>query len=95
MEKGELRCDANVSVRKVGETEFGSRCEIKNLNSTKSLMQAIDYEAKRQVKQRSDFSNRNAKRRFSFSLAKKFSILLRSLNLSLSYSMSLIRFFLR
>ena len=39
-------------------------------------MQAIDYEAKRQVKQRSDFSNRNAKRRFSFSLAKKFSILL-------------------
>ena len=44
MEKGELRCDANVSVRKVGETEFGSRCEIKNLNSTKSLMQAIDYQ---------------------------------------------------
>ena len=43
MEKGELRCDANVSVRKVGETEFGSRCEIKNLNSTKSLMQAIDH----------------------------------------------------
>lgn len=49
MEKGELRCDANVSVRRVGETKLGSRCEIKNLNSTKSLAQAIEYEAKRQV----------------------------------------------
>lgn len=49
MEKGELRCDANVSVRKVGDKEFGVRCEIKNLNSLKSLLQAIDYEAQRQV----------------------------------------------
>ncbi|AHX11059.1 aspartyl/glutamyl-tRNA(Asn/Gln) amidotransferase, B subunit [Neorickettsia helminthoeca str. Oregon] len=49
MEKGELRCDVNVSVRKLGEEKMGNRCEIKNLNSTKSLAQAIEYEARRQV----------------------------------------------
>jgi len=49
MEKGELRADANVSVRLVGETELGTRCEIKNLNSTRNMMKAIEYEAERQV----------------------------------------------
>src|SRR5438270_5636156 len=48
MEEGSLRCDANVSVRKPG-AEFGTRCEIKNLNSIRSLGRAIDYEAARQI----------------------------------------------
>jgi aspartyl-tRNA(Asn)/glutamyl-tRNA(Gln) amidotransferase subunit B len=49
MEKGNLRCDANVSVRKVGEEKLGTRCEIKNINSTRNIARAIEYEAKRQV----------------------------------------------
>ncbi|MDG1287459.1 MAG: Asp-tRNA(Asn)/Glu-tRNA(Gln) amidotransferase subunit GatB [Rickettsiales bacterium] len=49
MEKGSMRCDANVSVRKVGETELGTRCEIKNLNSMRFLQKAIEFEANRQV----------------------------------------------
>ena len=49
MEKGNLRCDANVSVKKLGETKLGTRCEIKNLNSMRNIARAIEYEAKRQV----------------------------------------------
>jgi aspartyl-tRNA(Asn)/glutamyl-tRNA(Gln) amidotransferase subunit B len=49
MEKGNLRADLNVSVRRAGETEYGTRCEIKNVNSIRSIGQAIDYEARRQV----------------------------------------------
>ncbi len=49
MEKGELRCDANVSMRRVGESAFGTRCEIKNLNSVRYMMKAIQHEAERQV----------------------------------------------
>lgn len=49
MEKGNLRCDANVSVRKVGVEKFGTRCEIKNLNSTRNIVRAIEFEAQRQV----------------------------------------------
>ncbi len=49
MEKGNLRCDANVSVRKVGETRLGTRCEIKNLNSMRNIARAIEFEANRQV----------------------------------------------
>ena len=49
MEEGSMRCDANVSVRKVGTREFGTRCEIKNVNSVRFVMQAIEYEARRQV----------------------------------------------
>ena len=49
MEEGSLRCDANVSVRRVGETRFGTRCEIKNVNSMRFVAKAIEYEAKRQV----------------------------------------------
>ncbi len=49
MEEGSLRADVNVSVRKVGALEFGTRCEIKNVNSIKFIQQAIQYEAKRQV----------------------------------------------
>ena len=49
MEEGSLRVDANVSVRPVGETALGTRCEIKNVNSLRSLGRAIEYEARRQV----------------------------------------------
>lgn len=49
MEEGSLRVDANVSVRRVGDTALGTRCEVKNLNSLRSLGRAIDYEARRQV----------------------------------------------
>src|SRR5436190_7950523 len=48
MEEGSLRCDCNVSVRHPGDP-LGTRCEIKNLNSVRFVMQAIDYEARRQV----------------------------------------------
>ena len=49
MEKGNLRCDANVSVRKIGEEKLGTRCEIKNINSTRNIGRAIEFEAARQV----------------------------------------------
>ncbi len=49
MEEGSLRVDANVSVRKVGDEAFGTRCEIKNMNSLRSLGRAIEYEASRQI----------------------------------------------
>jgi aspartyl-tRNA(Asn)/glutamyl-tRNA(Gln) amidotransferase subunit B len=49
MEEGSLRCDANVSVRRVGDTQLGTRCEIKNVNSMRFVARAIEYEAKRQV----------------------------------------------
>ena len=49
MEKGEMRCDANISVRKVGDETLGTRCEIKNLNSIRYVMKAIQHEAERQV----------------------------------------------
>ena len=49
MEEGSMRVDANVSVRRVGDDELGTRCEIKNVNSLRSLGRAIEYEARRQV----------------------------------------------
>jgi aspartyl-tRNA(Asn)/glutamyl-tRNA(Gln) amidotransferase subunit B len=49
MEKGNLRADLNVSVRRAGTTELGTRCEIKNVNSIRFIGQAIDYEARRQI----------------------------------------------
>lgn len=49
MQEGNFRCDANVSVRPVGQKEFGTRCEIKNLNSFRFLQEAIDYEILRQI----------------------------------------------
>lgn len=49
MQEGSFRCDANVSVRKKGATAFGTRREIKNLNSFRFLQQAIDYEAGWQI----------------------------------------------
>ena len=49
MEEGSMRVDANVSVRPLGATELGLRCEIKNVNSLRSLVRAIEFEARRQV----------------------------------------------
>ena len=49
MQEGSFRCDANVSVRPVGRKEFGTRCEIKNLNSFRFLEEAINYEVRRQI----------------------------------------------
>jgi len=49
MQEGSFRCDANVSVRKPGETKLGTRCEIKNLNSFRFMEQAIEFEARRQI----------------------------------------------
>jgi aspartyl-tRNA(Asn)/glutamyl-tRNA(Gln) amidotransferase subunit B len=50
MEQGSLRCDANVSVRPVGEKELGTKTEIKNMNSFRFIEKALDYEIKRQIK---------------------------------------------
>lgn len=49
MQEGSFRVDANVSVRPVGQKEFGTRCEIKNVNSFRFLERAIQYEARRQI----------------------------------------------
>ena len=49
MEKGNLRCEANVSVRKVGTTEFNNKVELKNLNSVRFMQKAIEYEIERQI----------------------------------------------
>ena len=49
MDEGSMRCDVNVSVRKVGEEGYRTRCEMKNVNSVKFVMQAIENEAKRHV----------------------------------------------
>ncbi|MCY3879458.1 MAG: Asp-tRNA(Asn)/Glu-tRNA(Gln) amidotransferase subunit GatB [Rhodobacteraceae bacterium] len=49
MQNGNLRADVNVSVRPKGSTEFGTRCEIKNMNSTRFIQQAIGFEARRQI----------------------------------------------
>ena len=49
MQEGSFRCDANVSVRPQGQEKFGTRCEIKNLNSFRFLEKAIDFEARRQI----------------------------------------------
>jgi aspartyl-tRNA(Asn)/glutamyl-tRNA(Gln) amidotransferase subunit B len=49
MEEGSLRCDANISVRLKGATEYGNRCEVKNLNSIRNVQRAIEHEFQRQV----------------------------------------------
>ena len=49
MEEGSMRCDVNLSMRRVGDTKLGTRCEIKNVNSIRFVQQAIEYESQRQV----------------------------------------------
>lgn len=50
MEEGSLRCDANISIREKGVSAFGTRCEVKNLNSIRNVRRAMDFEYQRQVK---------------------------------------------
>src|SRR5437660_12353999 len=50
MEKGNLRCEANVSVRQRGETAFGTKVELKNLNSVRFMQRAIEFEVERHIK---------------------------------------------
>ncbi len=50
MEKGEMRCEANISLRKKGASEFGTKAEVKNLNSFRAVERAIEYEISRQAK---------------------------------------------
>ena len=49
MEKGQLRCDVNISVRPVGQEKFGTKCELKNLNSISGVRRALAYEIDRQI----------------------------------------------
>ena len=49
MQEGSFRCDANVSVRRLGEKGLGTRCELKNLNSFRFIERAIEFEARRQI----------------------------------------------
>jgi aspartyl-tRNA(Asn)/glutamyl-tRNA(Gln) amidotransferase subunit B len=49
MEKGNLRCEANVSVRRAGEEKFGTKVELKNLNSVRFMQRAIEFEIERQI----------------------------------------------
>lgn len=49
MEKGNLRCEANVSVRRIGDDKFGTKSELKNLNSVRFMQRAIEYEVERQI----------------------------------------------
>lgn len=49
MEEGSMRCDANISVRLKGAEQYGTRCEVKNMNSIRNVQRAIEYEFKRQI----------------------------------------------
>ncbi|HET7814968.1 MAG TPA: Asp-tRNA(Asn)/Glu-tRNA(Gln) amidotransferase subunit GatB [Candidatus Baltobacteraceae bacterium] len=49
MEEGSLRCDANISIRPVGQSEYGTKTEIKNMNSFRSVFRAIEHEVARQI----------------------------------------------
>ena len=49
MEKGNLRCEANVSVRRIGDEKFGTKVELKNLNSVRYMQRAIEFEIERQI----------------------------------------------
>ncbi len=49
MEKGQLRCDANISIRPIGETKLGTKVELKNLNSVSGVCNGVEYEIKRQI----------------------------------------------
>jgi aspartyl-tRNA(Asn)/glutamyl-tRNA(Gln) amidotransferase subunit B len=49
MEEGSLRCDANISVMLKGSAEYGTRCEVKNMNSLRNVQRAIEHEAERQI----------------------------------------------
>ena len=50
MEKGQLRCDANISVRPEGQKELGTKVELKNLNTISGVKNGVEYEIKRQIR---------------------------------------------
>ena len=50
MEKGNLRCEANVSIRRIGDQKFGTKVELKNLNSVRFMQNAIEFEVERHIK---------------------------------------------
>ena len=50
MEEGSLRCDANISIRPFGQEEFGTKTELKNLNSFNFVRKGLEYEEKRQAR---------------------------------------------
>src|SRR5260370_17005855 len=50
MEKGNLRCEANVSVRRKGDQKFGTKVELKNLNSVRFMQRAIEFEVERHIR---------------------------------------------
>lgn len=54
MQEGSFRCDLNVSVRPVGQAEYGTRCEIKNVNSFRFMEEAMNYEIRRQIREKED-----------------------------------------
>ena len=64
MEEGSLRCDANVSVRPRGQKEFGTKAEVKNVNSFRFIREALEYEIERQIEV-SDPAARSCRRRAS------------------------------
>lgn len=63
MEKGNLRCEANVSVRKIGTEKFNNKVELKNLNSVRFMQKAIEYEIERQIKSHESGENVNQETR--------------------------------
>ena len=77
MEEGSMRCDVNVSVRPVGQTEFGTRSELKNVNSFSAAMRGIEYEAKRHIDRLEKGETIDQETR-SWRDAKGISVLLRS-----------------
>ena len=77
MEEGSMRCDANISVRVKGDTKFGSRVEVKNMNSIRNVQRAIEFETKRQIEE-VEKGNRIAQDTRSFDASNGSTFVLRS-----------------
>lgn len=84
MEEGSLRCDANISIRPKGSEKFGTRTEVKNLNSFRNVARAIEYEAQRQSEVL-DAGGRIAMETRTFDAAKGVTIGLRSKEMAHDY----------
>lgn len=76
MEEGSLRCDVNISVRPVGQEKFGTKVEVKNLNSFRNVQKSIDYEINRQIAE-IESGNKVIQQTFTFDAAKGETTLLR------------------
>lgn len=84
MEEGSLRCDANISLRPIGSGNFGTRCEVKNMNSFRNVMRAIEYEAQRQSEELDSGGSIHMETR-TFDAAKGVTIGMRSKELAHDY----------